>query len=202
MNIILASGSPRRKKLLDQIQLDFSVQSSDVSEEFDTTLAPQDIVQNLALRKGRQVAAGKKDALVIGADTLVVFKGNILEKPSTRNEAVKMLQTLSGETHQVYTGVALIKVGRTGNIQGTTTFFEQTDVTFGHIDNDEINEYVNSGSPMDKAGGYGIQDDKGCLFVEKINGDYYNVVGFPLHSFYHKMKHFLRRHSVEENGDS
>ncbi len=110
-----------------------------------------------------------------------------------------MLKSLSGKTHLVYTGVALVKINGEGNIEGTTTFFEQTEVTFGIIDDDEILEYVKSGSPMDKAGAYGIQDDKGCLFVEKINGDYYNVVGFPLHSFYHKLKHFLRRHAAEDS---
>lgn len=203
MKIILASGSPRRKKLLEQIQLEFTVQASGAGEDYDSNDPPSDIVQYLALKKANRVAGGKQDVLVIGADTLVVFRDKILEKPAGVNEAVGMLKSLCGETHQVYTGVALVKVGGKGNIEAETTFFERTEVTFGTLDDDEILEYVKSGSPMDKAGGYGIQDDKGCLFIEKINGDYYNVVGFPLHSFYKNMKRFLLRNSARDpNVDS
>lgn len=192
MNIILASGSPRRKRLLQQINLDFTVQVSNASEAFDPAETPENIVQTLALRKAQRVIEENKDTdtLVIGADTIVVFKGSILEKPASTLEAKNMLKKLSGNTHQVLTGVALVKSFASGNKQKSLTFFEDTDVLFGELEEFEIQEYVQSGSPMDKAGGYGIQDDWGSLFVKNITGDYYNVVGFPLHLFYQKLKEF------------
>lgn len=191
MNIILASASPRRKKLLQQINLPFSVETSKASEAYNPDHDPSEIVRKLALRKAQLIAESKRDVLVIGADTIVVFKNQILEKPATAEEAGKMLAQLSGNTHQVLTGVALVKKDKTGNNDLTTAFFEKTDVTFGVLDATEIKEYVKSGSPMDKAGAYGIQDDWGSVFVKKITGDYYNVVGFPLHSFYTTLKHYF-----------
>lgn len=191
MNIILASASPRRKKLLQQINLSFSVESSNASEAYNPDHEPSEIVRNLALRKAQLVAESKRNVLVIGADTIVVFNNQILEKPATAEEAKNMLAQLSGNTHQVLTGVALVKKDKTGNNDLTTAFFEKTDVTFGVLDATEIKEYVKSGSPMDKAGAYGIQDDWGSVFVKKITGDYYNVVGFPLHSFYNTLKHYF-----------
>lgn len=193
-NIILASGSPRRKKLLEQINLPFEVQVSSVEETFDTSLSADQIVQQLALRKARDIAQQSKDALIIGADTIVVFDDSILEKPADHNEAHQMLQELSGEIHYVLTGVALCKVDNHNNITDTLTFVESTEVTFGQLDSDDIEAYVDSGSPMDKAGGYGIQDDFGAIFVKKINGDFYNVVGFPLHAFYNTMHSFAPEH--------
>lgn len=188
--IILASGSPRRKKLLQQINLSFDVHVSSVEETFDSNLSPEEIVQELALRKATDVAPFYRNTLVIGADTIVVFKGQILEKPDSHQEAQEMLQALSGQTHQVLTGVALCKVDGSHNITDTTAFAEQTDVIFGDLDPDDIEAYVAGGSPMDKAGGYGIQDDFGAIFVRRIEGDYYNVVGFPLHSFYNTIESF------------
>lgn len=187
---VLASGSPRRKKLLQQINLPFDVQVSSVDETFDPDLPASRIVQQLALRKARDIAQKNTDALIIGADTIVVFEDEILEKPADNPEARQMLQQLSGKTHQVQTGVALCKVGLSHNITDTLTFVEKTDVTFGNLDSRDIKTYVAGGSPMDKAGGYGIQDDFGAIFVKRIEGDYYNVVGFPLHRFYNIMKSF------------
>lgn len=188
--VILASGSPRRKKLLEQINLRFTVQVPSVPETFDDDRSPDSIVRILASRKATQVAKDKSDALVIGADTIVVFDGQILEKPGSRDEAIEMLSKLSGNTHQVFTGVNLIKTAGPGNIHAEISFFEKTDVTFGRLDRREIETYVESGSPFDKAGGYGIQDDWGSVFIQKIEGDYYNVVGFPLHKFYQTLKEF------------
>ena len=190
MNIILASASPRRKELLSRIGLPFTAEASSASEAYDSNSSPAGIVRELAQRKARQVARGKHDALVIGADTIVLFQGLLLEKPSNFDDAFRMLRRLNDNTHEVLTGVALIKVDDEGNIAGETTFYERTEVTFGKLEEDEIRKYVESGSPMDKAGGYGIQDNWGALFVKKINGDYYNVVGFPLHSFYDALKRF------------
>ncbi len=121
--------------------------------------------------------------LVIGADTIVVRDGDILGKPADSAEAKQMLRSLSDRTHQVYTGVALIHYGKNTQVQ-RRLFHERTDVPFGNLSDDEISAYVKGGSPMDKAGAYGIQDDLGALFVKKIDGDYYNVVGFPLFRFY------------------
>ncbi len=195
--IILASASPRRKKLLQQINLPFEVQKSSVEETFDASLTAEEIVQQLALRKSEDVAPHFSDALVIGADTIVVFGDEILEKPSGRDEAYDMLSYLSGNTHQVYTGVALCKVDSSNNITDTLTFVESTDVTFGNLNPEDIKAYVASGSPMDKAGGYGIQDDYGAIFVKQINGDFYNVVGFPLHAFYNVMNNFAPEYLTE-----
>lgn len=188
--IILASGSPRRKKLLQQLNIPFEVHPSPVDENYDSSLAPDKIVQELASRKARDVASHHPDALVIGADTIVVFRDKVLEKPATKNEALRMLKELSGNTHQVYTGVTICKTDAENNITDTTSFYEITDVVFGELDPNDIERYVAGGSPMDKAGSYGIQDDFGAIFVKRIGGDYYNVVGFPLHTFYNVMNRF------------
>lgn len=194
MKVILASGSPRRKKLLEQINLDFEVEVSNASEDYKHDQDPSDIVQELALRKAEQIAGHvqytAQDLLVIGADTLVVIDNEILEKPATEDEAFFMLEKLANSHHEVLTGVALVKKYVDGNKTNVLTFVEKTKVIFGHIEKSEIQEYVQSGSPMDKAGGYGIQDDWGSVFVKKIVGDYYNIVGFPLHAFYQKIKSF------------
>ncbi|MDR8391795.1 Maf family protein [Aliifodinibius sp. S!AR15-10] len=192
VKIILASGSPRRKQLLKQINVDFTVQVSNADEQYDATKEPADIVQMLAMRKAEQVADenDSADVLVIGADTIVVKGQAILEKPETTTDAEEMLLDLSDTTHQVLTGVAIVKSFTAGNKREVLTFFESTDVTFGKLDKFEIREYVASGSPMDKAGAYGIQDDWGALFVKHIKGDFYNVVGLPLHSLYQKLKIF------------
>lgn len=188
--IILASASPRRRKLLEQIDLPFQVHSSSVDEAYDAHLTPREVASELALRKARDVASNYENALIIGADTIVVYQNKIMEKPADKNEAEDMLQTLSGNTHMVLTGVALCKTGSNQNITDIHSFVEETEVTFGKLHAEDIKTYVEGGSPMDKAGGYGIQDDFGAIFVEKINGDYYNVVGFPLHRFYNSLYDF------------
>ncbi|GAA5520414.1 Maf family protein [Aliifodinibius salicampi] len=188
-SIILASGSPRRKKLLEQINLTFRVQVSTVDEHYDPKRPPTDIVQILADRKARDIAQNTALNLVIGADTIVVYDNKILEKPKNPRQAIKMLMELSGQTHTVLTGVALYKTFEDKDPQ-YHHFVEQTKVTFGEIDADDISIYVKSRAPMDKAGAYGIQDDFGALFVKHIDGDYNTVVGFPLYKFYREMKNF------------
>ncbi|HKK25518.1 MAG TPA: Maf family protein [Gracilimonas sp.] len=189
MQVILASQSPRRKKLLEQIGLKFQVQPSSVSEDTEQT-DPEIIVEELAQKKALDVAKDLKDTLVIGSDTVVVHHKAILGKPQNNPDAVQMLKNLSGNSHVVYTGVSLVKTDMTGKIINQITFHEQTKVTFSSLDESDILAYVEGGSPMDKAGSYGIQDDLGALFVEKIEGDYYNVVGFPLNRFYRELKQF------------
>lgn len=188
MKIILASASPRRKKLLNQINLSFTVDPSDVDEHIDTDESPDIISENLALQKGKDVAARHPDSFIISADTIVCFNGQILGKPASKEEAVNMLVLLSSNSHDVFTGVNLGITDHRGVFLEQVTFHEKTKVTFAALELQEINYYVQSGIPMDKAGSYGIQDDWGALFVKEIEGDYNNVVGFPLHSFYQTVK--------------
>ncbi|MCW9706824.1 Maf family protein [Fodinibius salsisoli] len=187
--IILASASPRRKKLLQQINLEFQVHASNVTEGYDSSLSPAEVVQTLAQRKALDVAQRYHEALIIGADTIVAHKDTILEKPATYEAAEQMLHELSGSTHSVLTGVTLCQ-NTFGKDQRVHTFFEETHVTFGKLRSEDITQYVQSGSPMDKAGSYGIQDDFGAIFVKRIEGDYNTVVGLPLYAFYQSMIQF------------
>lgn len=188
--IILASQSPRRKNLLRQLNISFSIQPSSCDESYETNEEPEAIVQMLAKRKAVDVAPGHKQALVIGADTLVVLDGQILGKPASKPEAASMLRKLRNKAHNVLTGVCLVKTDNKGNIIDNRTFVKKTVVCFGNIDKAEINRYVAGGSPMDKAGAYGIQDDWGSIFVERIEGDYNNVIGLPLYALYQQLKSF------------
>ncbi len=195
--IILASASPRRSTLLRQIGIRFEVIPAETDEHIRPGYHPSETVEQLALEKAGDVARRHSGALVIGADTVVVLDNEILGKPANPEEAASMLRTLSGRTHQVYTGVALVLAGQDANDGSpaasapehpqSVTFHERTDVTFGGLSDDEIRAYISTGSPMDKAGSYGIQDDLGALFVRKIDGDYYNVVGFPLYRFHREV---------------
>ena len=188
--LILASSSPRRRKLLKKLNIEFLVEGSRVKEAVNKHDLPEQIVQKLASDKALDVAGKNSDSLVIGADTIVVFEDKILEKPVDREHAFKMLKQLSDKTHHVYTGVAIVKNDKAGNIHSKTTFSECTEVTFGRLETDEIRSYIDTGGPMDKAGAYGIQDNWGAVFVKKIDGDYYNVMGLPLHHLYHELKIF------------
>lgn len=187
--LILASGSPRRRLLLSQIGLDIEVCQSGIHEEFDLSKSPEYNVQKIALKKAQSVIHLFDDAIIIGADTIVVQNGNILGKPVDSKEAKLMLHKLSGKIHTVYTGFALVDCPT----QKWLTSFEKTLVKFRELSSEEIEQYVKSGSPMDKAGAYGIQDDYGAVFVEKIDGCFYNVVGFPLAQFYKSLKEFQKQ---------
>ena len=174
--IILASGSPRRKELLEQIGLPFSVVVSGADETVDEGLSPEFLVQSLSLLKAADVAGTQdKTALVIGADTVVALSGEILTKPENEEDAKNMLRRLSGTSHSVFTGVTVFRV-RDGKSVSIT---EETKVYFKPLTEKEIEAYVRTKEPLDKAGAYGVQG-LGGLFVEKIEGDYYNVVGLPL----------------------
>lgn len=190
LKIVLASQSPRRKKLLNQLGLIFEILPSH-KEEIITSSDPVQIVTELALQKALDVSKNIKQALVIGADTIVVFDNKILGKPKSKAEAVEMLSLLSGKTHSVYTGVSFVVTNEECDPTRTFSFFEETKVRFSTLSEEEIATYVATGSPMDKAGAYGIQDDWGSVFVEHIDGDYYNVVGFPLNRFYREIKGFV-----------
>ena len=185
--IILASASPRRKHLLKLTGLPFYVHPSKVDEPNANGEKPADYAEKLAQLKAVDVAQEYSDALIIGADTIVVLGNEILGKPVSKQDAHTMLQKLSGETHDVITGVSLI-FKFNGTIDQKLTFHATTSVTFSVLSDAEISTYIATGSPFDKAGGYGIQDDTGALFIERIDGDYYNVVGFPLNLFYNHLK--------------
>jgi len=185
LKIVLASQSPRRKKLLNLLGIVFEVIPSNC-EEIITSSDPVEIVKGLSMQKAEEVSSQLSDAIVIGADTIVVFNEQILGKPNSVQEAQEMLSLLSGNTHSVFTGVSVVK--KEGNErQYNHSFSVETKVTFSALNSEEIDTYIQTGSPMDKAGAYGIQDDWGSVFVERIEGDFYNVVGFPLNRFYQEM---------------
>lgn len=185
MKIILASGSPRRKELLAQAGYDFIIEVSDADENIQAD-HPGELVEELSHRKAEAVAkqhqnfAKKEDGeiTIIGADTVVAIDGKILGKPDGEEGAVRMLRSLSGRTHQVYTGVSLLLLSE-GRLMAEKKFHVCTDVTMRELSDEEICWYVSTGEPMDKAGAYGIQG-KAAMFIAGIHGDYYNVVGLPL----------------------
>jgi septum formation protein len=187
--LILASASPRRKKLLKQIGLRFSIRPSRIKERFRSTESPAQNAKRIALEKALDIHRVVKRGIVIAADTIVVYDGKLIGKPHNAGDARRMLRLLSGREHSVYTGFALVDAVSGKHI----TSVERTRVRFRSLGIEEINRYVASGSPMDKAGAYGIQDDFGAVFVEKVNGCFYNVVGFPLPKFYQELLAFMKR---------
>ncbi len=175
-SIILASQSPRRKELLHRLLDSFLVECDTEEEVKIPGEAPMEMVQRLAMDKVRHVAARtEEDALIIGADTVVASEGVCLGKPKDKEEAFKMLSALSGREHQVFTGIAVLDT-ESGKAMGDVSM---TRVRFRRLTPAEIEDYIASGEPMDKAGGYGIQD-LGALLVEGIEGDYFTVVGLPI----------------------
>ena len=188
-NIILASESPRRADLLKQIGLEFEVSPSEI-EEPQITASPAIAVQELAILKARTVAAKFDAGIVIGADTVVVIDGQPIGKPENDAHAVQILRRLSGNQHEVITGVALIDIKRKNEV----VWAEQTAVYFRTLHESEIVAYVRSGEPSDKAGAYGIQGRAGA-FVERIEGCYFNVVGLPLASLTVQLRKQFESHS-------
>ena len=181
--LILASGSPRRADLLRQIGLEFEVIPSDIDEDEISGDSPQQRALNAALAKALDVARKVGEGIVIGADTIVVLEGRILGKPSGPQEAIRMLTLLSGKTHRVITGVALVDASS----MKVESWVESTYVTFRELSPDEVIEYVETGIPLDKAGAYGIQD-KAAAFVKRIEGCYFNVVGLPLATLIERLR--------------
>jgi len=190
--LILASSSPRRQHLLRQLGLEFEIRTSGVDEESNGSDDPVEHVRTLSFQKAESAARQVPAGIVIGADTIVVLDGHILGKPKNPENAVDMLQRLSGRTHEVFTGFTLYDRPSDRSV----TEVERTMVTFRTLSLQEIRAYVATGSPMDKAGAYGIQDDFGAIFVESIHGCFYNVVGFPLTKFYLSLQQFLKNLEV------
>ena len=196
--IILASQSPRRKELLEQIGLEFEICPAK-GEEIITKSIPEEVVMELSKQKAEEIAAmvssytkehkditTPSDILVIGADTVVAYDGKILGKPADEADAKRMLSMLSGNTHSVFTGVTLVLIDKSGRA-GELVFYEKTDVKMHKLTEQEMDRYIATGEPMDKAGSYGIQG-KGAIYIEKIDGDYNNVVGLPITRIYQELK--------------
>jgi len=180
MQLILASASPRRKELLSLFHIPFSIQVADVDETMDPSLPPEEEVSRVSRAKALAISRDPGQ-VVIAADTIVVCAGRTLGKPHTPEEAVKMLQLLSGRDHQVMTGCTVV------TDQGAESFTEITDLHFRELSPEEIGCYVRSGEPMDKAGAYGIQGGA-ALFCERMVGDYYNVMGLPVCRLYQTLR--------------
>lgn len=210
MKIILASGSPRRKELLAQAGYDFIIEVSDADENIQAD-HPGELVEELSHRKAAAVARhyqntadsvtgqhqNTADAVtVIGADTVVAVDGEVLGKPYGEEGAFRMLRSLSGRTHQVYTGVSLLLIAE-GRLVAEEKFHVCTDVTMREISDGEIRRYISTGEPMDKAGAYGIQG-KAAVFISGICGDYYNVVGLPLCETVCRLRRLWKENGIDE----
>ena len=209
-HLVLASSSPRRRELLRTLGVDFDIEVSDVDESFERGLPPSEVVRQLAERKAKAVAhrldatrpstlqdtqphinlasVPAAETLILAPDTIVVLDGTILGKPFDRQHAIDMLSTLQGKTHEVFTGVCLYQLP-SGTMESGT---ERTRVTMGQLERIEIEAYVDSGDPMDKAGSYGIQGP-GAVLVEGVEGDFFTVVGLPLR----RVALMLKKHGFE-----
>lgn len=189
--IILASASPRRRELLAQIGIAYTVMPSDAEEKSKSTV-PEEMVKELSGQKARDIwenlsKEDRRESLVIGADTVVSLNGQIMGKPGDEEEAVRMLTALQGRSHQVYTGVTLLWQHEETGEMIEHSFFEKTEVLMFPMSETEIRAYVATGEPMDKAGAYGIQGQC-AAYIQGINGDYNNVVGLPIGRLYQKIK--------------
>lgn len=189
--IVLASASPRRRELLEQIGMEFEVIPSDIEEKVESRV-PCEMVMELSGMKAMDIfeklpLEKRTSVIVAGADTVVAFKERIMGKPSDRKNAEEMLSLLQGKTHQVYTGVTLVWQKEKEEPPSKLSFYEKTEVSMYPMSMQEIGRYVDTGEPMDKAGAYGIQG-KCAAFIKEICGDYYNVVGLPIGRLYQEIK--------------
>jgi len=183
--LILCSASPRRQLLLKELNFDFEIRKKDVDESFPDHLKAEQIALYLALQKAKAFEPEiYSDELMITADTIVWINNHVLNKPADRADAMKMLKKLSGNVHEVYTGVCLFTKEK------KKLFFVMTKVFFKKLSQEEIEYYIDQHAPYDKAGAYGAQDFIGMIGVEKIEGSFYNVMGLPMKELYEELKHF------------
>lgn len=178
---ILASSSPRRRELVHYLQIDFDTDSSDIEEVIDESLSNEDVVMSLAYQKAKDVSLRHRGKYVLGFDTLVILDGKPLGKPKDRNEAFQMLKAIQNRKHLVLTGCAIVKD------EYKDLFFDYAEVIFNHMSDKEINEYLDTNEPFDKAGAYGIQG-YGAKYIRYIKGDYYSVMGLPIQKLYNKLR--------------
>lgn len=185
ISIVLASKSPRRQELLKNIFSDFNIEVRQIDETFPTSLQGGNIAQYISEQKAKAFISEKRDELIITADTIVCLENQVLGKPKNFQEAYNMLQSLSGKTHVVYTGVSLLFKGE------VTSFHDATRVSFYELSDEEINYYINKHQPFDKAGSYGIQEWMGYVGIQKMEGDFFNVMGLPLHRLYREVNKLI-----------
>lgn len=179
--IILASQSPRRKELLEKCNVPFTIEPADIDEKLKTDVSLYDAIQDLSKRKAQAVFTNHPDCIVIGSDTIVTIHQEVLGKPHNKQEAFQMLKKLQGNTHEVITGIAFVSSSR------IFTTYSASKVTFTPMNDEEINRYISTGECYDKAGAYGIQG-YGGRYISHIDGDYYAIMGFPLHIVYEELK--------------
>lgn len=183
-SVVLASESPRRRELMNMSGIPFYTVAAKIDEIFESSLSVEEGVMKVALEKAKKVFQTRSNEVIIGADTIVVINDEVLGKPKDIDAARRMLRLLSNKTHRVITGVAIV------NKDCEKTFYEVTKVTFGELNEETIDWYIKSKEYYDKAGSYAIQG-KGMILVERINGDYSNVVGLPMHRLLKELKSFL-----------
>jgi septum formation protein len=178
---ILASSSPRRQELLNNLQIDFDVEPSNIEEIIDESLSNEDIVMSLAFQKAKDISNKRPGMYVLGFDTLVILDGKPLGKPKNREEGYQMLKAIQGRKHLVLTGCSIVKDDY------EDLFFDYAEVIFNEMTDKEINDYLDTNEPFDKAGAYGIQG-YGAKFIRYIKGDYYSVMGMPIQKLYNKLR--------------
>lgn len=180
--LILASSSPRRKQILEALNIPFSVKRIEFNESYPQGLSPEEVPVFISQQKAKQLPQIEADEIYLTSDTVVILDGKVIEKPKDKLDATAMLKTLSGKTHQVITGVCLI------TNEQEISFKEVTEVTFHSLNEQEIEYYIDNYSPLDKAGAYGIQEWIGLVGIQEIKGNYDNVVGLPASTLFQKMK--------------
>ncbi len=187
LNLILASGSPRRAQILSEAGFNFTIKVSDADESFDPKESPPRIATLIAEKKAETVAQLDldEDAIIIAADSIVVYKNDILEKPIDESDAFRMLKLMSDDTHQVYTGVCLKGKHK------TLSFASCSEVLVYPVSSEEMSYYINNYQPFDKAGAYGIQEWFGMCKVKEIKGSHFNIMGLPIAEVYHKLHEFI-----------
>jgi len=183
MRIILASTSPRRKELLSRTGLIFETQESGYEEEMHLDLSPEKLAEHLSFHKAKPVSESNPDAIVIAADTFIVFNGKYLGKPKTEEEARDMLKSLSGKSQEIITGVTIM------NKDKSASFISKATVYMKDFSNETIERYIKTGEPMDKAGAYAVQG-KGAVLIEKMEGDFFGAVGLPIGKLAEELKQF------------
>ena len=181
IDIVLASKSPRRQELLKNIISNFKIEVREIEETFPDTLKGGEIAQYISEQKANAFKHTNENSMIITADTIVCFEDKVLGKPKSHENAFEMLRSLSGKKHTVFTGVSLLFKNK------LTSFYDATSVSFYELSDEEINEYIKNHQPFDKAGSYGIQEWMGYVGIQKIEGDFFNVMGLPLHRLYREI---------------
>lgn len=193
MRILLGSKSPRRHQILNDLHLDFEVVEIDVEESYPDAIPSNEVAEYLAIKKAKAYSTLQPSELLITADTTVIFDNEVINKPENKEDAINMLQKLSGQTHEVVTGVCL----KTTELQ--IAFSDCAKVEFNKLELNEILYYLSKCNPYDKAGSYGVQDWIGLSAINKINGNFYTVMGLPSSLLYHKLKeynlHFFNKYA-------